>query len=265
MILLDAIDSMSILTSLLFFSVGSYFDLKSREVSDRVWMVYAPIAVALTAFRLVIEPSTLLLTAISGVFTFLVAFGMFYFGMFGGADAKAMFCLGASIPLVPGAYQTVIGFAYPFFPIVVMVTSYFCSASIILWVGFHNVLYNFRSKGQLFSGLHDESRAKKILAFITGYPTEQARLRSIFYLYPMEEVIQTATGARRSLRAYVSAEEDRDESVRKLTSQLDQIGYRGDVWVTPGLPHLVFLLIGLIVSLTLGDPIFGTIVKLAAR
>jgi prepilin signal peptidase PulO-like enzyme (type II secretory pathway) len=63
----------------------------------------------------------------------------------------------------------------------------------------------------------------------------------------------------------VSAEEDRDQEISKLESQLSQIGYAGEVWVTPGLPQLVFILLAFIITLILGDPIFGTAVKLAVH
>ena len=263
MIILKILETLSILVTLVFFSLGSYYDMKAREVSDNLWMVYAPIGISLTLGRVILDPSTLLLTAISAVVTILVAFGLFYLGLFGGADAKAILCLGATMPLAPSSYPTIIGYVYPFFPLVVTITSYLCSTSVIIWLGLTNLGRYISRGGRMFNGLSKESGWKKLLAFITGYPVEQAKLRSTFYLYPMEEVLETDSGPRRAFRLFVSAEEDRSEELVKLESQLSRMGYTGEVWVTPGLPQLVFLLFAIVITLILGDPLFGTAVKLS--
>src|SRR5208283_4994591 len=122
-----------------FFSLGSYYDMKTREVSDRVWLAYAPIGIALTVAHLAIDTSTLILVALSAGITVLIAFGLFYLGLFGGADAKAILCLGATMPLAPTSYHTIIGYAYPFFPLVATITSYLCSISVIIWLGISNL------------------------------------------------------------------------------------------------------------------------------
>jgi preflagellin peptidase FlaK len=247
-----------------FFALASIFDWRTREVPDKVWLAFLPIGVALTATHLYIVPSLILLTVISAVLTVVISFTMFYFGLFGGADAKAIMCLGATIPLYPNSYNTVFGYLFPFFPITVTITSYLCSALIIVWLVGQNVLHHFRH-GEMFSGLNQESRWKKTLAFITGYPVDQAKLRSVFYLYPMEEVVNTTEGMRRTLKVYMSAEEDREKVVSNLLERLSELGYKDEVWATPGLPHMIFLLLGLIITLILGDPIFTTVVRLAAH
>jgi preflagellin peptidase FlaK len=262
---LNLLNTLSILVTLVFFLLGSYYDLKAREVSDKVWLTYAPMGVALTIGHLIVDPSALFLVAVSTGLTVLIAFGLFYFGLFGGADAKAILCLGVTMPLAPSTYTTLIGYVHPFFPLVVTITSYLCSSSVIIWLGLLNVGRYFRQRGQMFDGLREESRWKKVLACITGFPVDQARLRSTFYLYPMEEVVQANSGGHRAFRLFVSAEEDRDQEISKLENQLSQIGYAGEVWATPGLPQLVFILLAFVIALILGDPIFGTAVKLAVH
>ena len=263
MIILELLDTLSILVTLVFFSLGSYYDLKAREVSDKVWLVYAPIGIGLTISRVIVDPSTLFLTSISEVITVIIAFGLFYLGLFGGADAKAILCLGATMPLPPSSYQAIIGYVHPFFPLVVTITSYLCSTSVIVWLGLSNLGRYIHRGDQMFQGLLKESRWKKLLASITGYPVEQVKLQSTFYLYPMEEVLETDSGPRRTFKLFVSAEEDRSEEIAKLQSQLGKMGYAGEVWVTPGLPQLVFLLLAILITLMLGDPLFGTAVKLS--
>ena len=141
---LELLNTLSILVTLVFFSLGSYYDLKAREVSDKVWLAYAPIGIALTIGHLIVDPSALFLAAVSAGLTVLIAFGLFYLGLFGGADAKAILCLGATMPLTPSTYQTLIGYVHPFFPLVVTITSYLCSTSVIIWLGLRNIGRYFR-------------------------------------------------------------------------------------------------------------------------
>ncbi|HUO41331.1 MAG TPA: A24 family peptidase C-terminal domain-containing protein [Methylomirabilota bacterium] len=260
---LTLLDTLSVIVTLVFFSLGSYYDMKAREVSDRMWLIYAPIGVGLTIGRVILDPSTLSLIAISGVITTIVAFGLFYLGLFGGADAKAILCLGATIPLAPNSYHAATWYVHPFFPLVVTITSYLCSISVIVWLGISNLGRYIRRGGDLFSGFSEETWWRKILACFTGYPVNLAKLKSTFYLYPMEEVMETKSGLRRAFKLFVSAEEDRSEEVAKLESQLSGMRNIEEVWVTPGLPHLVFLLFAIIITLMLGDPLFGAVMKLS--
>ncbi len=149
---LQIIEYMAISISLFFFGLGSLFDLKTREVADKVWWAYAPIGLALTAYRLFLNPSSLILTIVSVGVTFLISFGFFYFGLFGGADAKAIICLGLTLPLMPSSFQSVMGYVHPFFPIVVVITSYICSASVALWLFLKNSIV-YLTGNHIFAGL----------------------------------------------------------------------------------------------------------------
>ena len=263
MLIQELLEMLSILVTPVIFSLGSYYDVKTREVSDKMWLVYAPIGIGLTACRVVLDPSALSLIIISGVITTIIALGLFYLGLFGGADAKAILCLGATIPLAPTSYQTLTGYLHPFFPLIVTIVSYLCSILVIVWLGFSNLGRYMRRRGVMFGGLSGESWWRKILACITGYPVDLARLRSTFYLYPMEEVLETKSGLQRAFKLFVSAEEDRSDEVAKLERQLSGLKDVGEVWATPGLPHLVFLLAAIIITLMLGDPLFWAVMKLS--
>jgi prepilin signal peptidase PulO-like enzyme (type II secretory pathway) len=46
---------------------------------------------------------------------------------------------------------------------------------------------------------------------------------------------------------------------------MKKVGSPSTVWVTPGLPLLVFILVGVVIGLTLGDPLFVGISLLSAR
>lgn len=259
------IDLAAIAVTVFFFGLGSYFDLKTREVDDRVWLIYGPIGCALTALRLLIDPSVLMITLISIAITALASFGLFYFGLFGGADFKAIICLGLTLPLPPTVLQPLIGYVHPVFPLVVIIIGFICSASAGVWVGLGNLLTYAREGRRMFEGLEHEALGRKALAMILGYRTEISKLRSTLSLYPMEQIVKDNDGMHRSLRLYVNAEMDRDQAASEFCDLAGKMGYQGKVWVTPGLPMLVFLLIGFGITLVLGDAIFASVLLLARR
>jgi preflagellin peptidase FlaK len=263
--LIQIIQFAAIGVSIFFFLLGSIFDLRTREVDDRVWLAFGPIGLTLTIVRLLMDPSTLLITLISIALATLLSFGVFYFGLFGGADAKAIMCLGVTLPLPPTVIQPVLGYVHPFFPVVVLIVGFICSALLAVWFGVNNFLTYLTQGRHMFEGLENESSWKKASALFLGYPTELSKLRTTFYLYPMEEVVKDDGGSRRSLRLYSNAETDREPLVSELSESLSGLGFKGRVWVTPGLPMLLFILVGLILTLILGDVLFSTVFFLAGR
>ena len=115
----------------------------------------------------------------------------------------------------------------------------------------------------MFEGLEHEPWGKKVMASITGYQTDLSRLTSTFYLYPMEEF--DPNNSRRTFKLFFGAETDRDQMVSRLTESLSRLDYKGRIWVTPGLPMLLFILIGLAITLIFGDVIFSGVLLLAAK
>ena len=256
---------LSTFITLLFLGVGALFDLKSREVPDKVWLLFGPIGLALTVFRTYIERSLFPLTAVSIGASILIAFGLVFFGLAGGADAKAMICLGLTLPLPPTIATTILGFVHPFYPIVILLTGYVCSFSVAIWILGRNALSIARGESSMFRGLENESMWKKALALFTGSPTSIARLKSTYYLYPMEEIVEDNKGTHRSLQLYSKVDVNRDQAVSEFLQSLRKVGSPEIVWVTPGLPLLVFIFFSVIITLVLGDPIFSGMFLLLRR
>jgi preflagellin peptidase FlaK len=81
---------------------SSWSDYKTREVSNRVWAIYGPVALILSLSELIIyDPSKLTLFALSAGITIGFAFLLFYSGAFGGADSKAFMCIAIALPFFP--------------------------------------------------------------------------------------------------------------------------------------------------------------------
>ena len=103
----EIFEAAKVTLSLAFLLYASWSDYKTREVTNRVWILYAPTALALsTAELLLYESERLSLFGLSVGVTVLIAFVLFYSGGFGGADSKALMCIAMALPFAPAALFT---------------------------------------------------------------------------------------------------------------------------------------------------------------
>jgi len=245
-----------------FLLYASWSDIKSREVSNKVWAFLGPIGLILTLLDIYLTKSYLRLNdlGLSFFIATILAVALFYLGFFGGADAKALICLSLSLPYY--SYDTLTPFfvLIPFLPVSVSVFINAVLSSVL--VAFYALLRNIVWVGSgksLFEGLESEPLSKKFMSLITGYKVKVSDLENKFYLYPTEKIEETQEGEiKRSFQIFVSAEADREANVTRIMG-FSRKGLLNEVWATPGLPFLVFITIGLVVTLFFGDLIFWLI------
>jgi len=245
--------------SVLFYA--SWSDYKTREVSNRVWVIYGPIALALSLFELLLfEPSQLPLYGLSVGVTVGLAFLLFYSSGFGGADSKALMCIALALPFAP------VALSMPFFneglspiatyiyPITILGNSVFFAAATAIYMALRNVVWHKKNRIQMFPGtLASESLGKKFLAIITGYPMPVDTLKKR-HMFPMEDLDeQTENQTKRKLVVFPQDEETQDKTIERLSNAVQSGKINNCVWATPGLPMLIFVTLGLIVALTFGD------------
>ncbi|MCW3995024.1 MAG: prepilin peptidase [Candidatus Bathyarchaeota archaeon] len=236
---------------------ASWRDYKTREVSNRVWVVYAPIALAITLIQLLFfEPSQLPLYGLSFVVTVGLAFLLFYAGGFGGADSKALMCIALALPFAPLALFTPIltGGVSPIsqliFPITIFSNSVLFAAASGFYMIIRNVVWHKKNGAKMFVGtLADESFGKKLLVLITGYKMSIAKLQQKWHVFPMEDI--EADGKRKLV--VIPRDEGREKIVDRLSNAVQAGTIDRYVWATPGLPMLIFVTLGLIVALFFGD------------
>jgi archaeal preflagellin peptidase FlaK len=250
----SSIDLAALIVSLGVLIVASLSDLKSREVSNRFWMIYAPIAAVLFLTRIVFAPDTAAILLVSAAATIVVAFLLFQFGAMGGADSKALMCIALALPVAPAflspLWQSPLVF-YPF-PIAILVNSFLLSISMMFVLLGKNLSRSSAKKG-LFQGFEKESILRKALVLLTSYKTSFNVLQSSTHLYPAEQVAVVDSRPVRQLHLVSSVDEDRDKVVAGLQGYKDQGLFSDGVWVTPGLPHLVFMTASLVVTVVIGD------------
>jgi preflagellin peptidase FlaK len=249
--------------ALIFLLYASWSDYKTREVSNKVWLLFGPLAFLLTT-------TELFLYGVSHLLSYAVCFGLttgfaiilFYTGGFGGADAKALMCLALALPFYPERLLTPISaqvslISESFFPISVFTNSVLFAAFTAVALLFYNVLQRLKTHEELFQGDHKkEPVGKKIVVLLTGYKVPTEELKAKWHVYPLEDVEKTEEKELRRKLILLPKDEGRTEVVGRLDDAAKSGEIPNKVWATPGLPMLIFILAGLIATLLLGDIIW---------
>jgi preflagellin peptidase FlaK len=252
----------NVVVSLVILIYASWRDYVCREVSNKVWAIYAPIALALTLSELLLfEQDSLLWFGLSVGVTFAIALLLFYTGGFGGADSKALMCIALALPFAP-----IVLFSPPLhvaispqssliFPIVIFGNAVLFAAASGVYMILRNIIWHNRRKLPMFTGsLSSESAGKKFLVLITGYKMNISKLKEKWHIYPMEDVDDRYVENRKLV--IVPREEGRDKIVERLSNAIDAKKIDTYVWATPGLPMLIFVTLGLIVAIFGGDMVW---------
>lgn len=241
---------------------SSWSDYKTREVSNRVWVIYAPIAIVLSLSELILyDSSKLTLFALSVGITIGFAFLLFYSGGFGGADSKAFMCIAMALPFYPTILLNPLladglsPISQIIFPITILSNSVLIAALSAIFLLLRNLATTITTGKSLFEGtLATESIGKKILVLVTGQKFSLTTLKAKWHVYPMEDIIldETENQVKRKL-VIVPKDEGRDQIVERLSQAVQNGKIDDKVWATPGLPMLIFVTVGLILALLLGD------------
>ena len=252
----EVFDGVRVLLTSTFLIYASWSDLKNREVSNKVWTILAPLAFALTFSQFfMFAPDMFQIYAFSFAITSAVSVALFYAGAFGGADAKALMCLSLALPYPVHLLQP-IGFVSPLFPITVFCNAVLLAASTVFYAVTRNLLWKYRTGKKLFQDFEAQSMSRKILAFLCGYKVNINELERRKHFYPLEDVQIAETGeTKRSLLVFPS-DDKKEKIVERILEASREGRLQSAVWITPGLPFLVFITAGLIIALTLGDIIW---------
>lgn len=90
------------------------------------------------------------------------------------------------------------------------------------------------------------------MVLVTSYKMPVKRLVEKWHIYPMEDLEEADGKAVRKLIAF-PRERDRDAIVKRLAEAVEVGEIQDMVWATPGLPMLIFITLGLVIALLLGD------------
>jgi len=229
-------------------------------VSNRVWAIYAPIALTLSLTQIgLYETSQLPLFALSFGVTAGLALLLFYAGGFGGADSKALMCIALSLPFAPQLFSPLLGVSPTsqiIFPITIFGNAVLFAAVSGVYMILRNVFWHKKRGDKMFPGnLASESIGKKLIVLITGYKMNISNVKAKWHIFPMEDVDDRQVNLKRTL-VIVPREEGREKIVERLSNAVNNGKINCYVWATPGLPMLIFITLGLITALFFGDVVW---------
>ncbi len=191
---------------------------------------------------------------LSALITTGLSLALFYLGFFGGADAKALISLSVALPVYPSSVSPILNVSTSIFPLAVLSNALLGSLFLVFAIGAYNISKLLQNRGKLFEGLEKEPLWKKVLAFVIGFKVETARLQHGSHHIPLQYSSKDADGKivhhlRISFRLEDESPQTDDNSEDPLKDA------PREVWVTPGLPFLVFVTAGFVATLVIGDMI----------
>ena len=239
-----------------FLVLSSFYDLKAREVPNLIWILFGPLGFALSFLQFLLTKDNTFL--VFWLFSFLLTTGLslalFYLGFFGGADAKALICLAVALPVYPSLSDPHLNVLMPLFPLSVFSNAVLGSSLPVFAITSYNFSRLIQTRGRLFEGLEREPLWNKTLAFIIGYKVDLDKLRKGSHHIPLEYFSRGEDGETvRHLRISPRLDEETITKDYHLNDSYKEMG--GKIWVTPGLPFLVFVTAGFLASLFIGDMI----------
>lgn len=226
MILAGNVDSVRVVLALSMLGYATYSDLRNREISDFLWVIFGGISVVLIFFS---SDMVHLLTNV-GISLIIapVVVVIWRLGFFGGADAFGLVVLAALVP----EFSISNGLITPF---TVLTNSVVLSIIPILFNISRNLI-SLAKHENIFDGLENETKRNKILALFLGYKAKNPKFSFS---------IEKHDGDNRRL----------DFSLKNADSA--EFCSSKDTWVTPGIPYMIYITCGFIIQLMYGDIIFN--------
>ncbi len=250
----NVIEELKVITSLIFLLYTSALDIKYREVDLKVWFVFGSMAVTLTLAEFVVFNMSLndiLKLAASALFALSIGGLAYYLDLFGGADLFALITLAIMHPWHP--FKPLFGLKPPLpFILTVLVNSLISSLIIPLM----NIARNLSHLGLVFK-LRIPKRYKIAYMFL-GFPVTIEKYLGMKFTYPLI-IYRVAQNGKleTTYRLSFSIEEEHYEHQDELRKLVERglLSYGDVIWVTQGIPLLVFITFGYVVSLIFGDVI----------
>ena len=256
---LEALKVAIVLVMLVYTSI---LDVKYREVEPRVWLVFGLLLSAITSYEIYqlaavgVNPFTLAFYLLISVgLTSAVAFAFAYFELMGGADFFALLVISLAHPWKP--FNALLN-VMPLFPLSMLANS----ALLSLTPGAYNLAYNLALRRDAIGGLSSLKPYRRLLVLVAGRPMRVSEFLRTKFTYLMEEFRVERGRIRREIRLGFRVSEEPSEDREKVRRMLERglLSLSDYVWTTEGLPMLVFILAGYLLTLTLGDLVIYAIV-----
>jgi len=228
---------LQILLSLTFLTIASAYDVKTREVPNKIWIVFMPLSIVVTVFRISTNPEELWLSLVSIVVTTVIAVAIFYLGLYGGADAKALMTLAVAHPTETSQILVLPVLPLSAFQNSLLLMAFMCPIALV-----RNLYWKLRVGRPLFRGLEKEPAWKRTAALFLCVKKSKSRIKPYDTL--AERLEPAGVELQRTLRIFQRVKEE-DTVIDETIPE--------EVFVTHSLPMLPFLTLGYLLAISVGD------------
>lgn len=207
--------------------IGTFFDIRKRQVSDWLWICFGGMAILLVFLETDIV--RYLWNTLFAVIVIPIVILLWRFGFFGGADVFAVGLLSVIAPLDTLSENSITPFT------TITNAALFSLANVL--INFARNLTLILQKKPVFEG-YEESKRRKCIAMFLGYHTENP-----MHCFLMEKTVSNHKKFDFSLK-----HADRTEFCSEKS-----------VWVTQGMPFILYIFAGFIFQVLLGDILLNLI------
>ncbi len=238
---------------------ASISDLRTRMVENELtWLIMIIIGTIITIFEALVFQDLRILfdLAINVGLSFSIAFLLFYAGLFGGADGKALISLSFLFPRNPLIFLEW-GFKplLPFFFLTIFSNALLLTVLIPLILALSN-LADYLTNKELFNGLENEPFWKKVIVMFIGFRTN---IPPPPHVYPLLEIVEVNGIPTPQLKLFDKISTESEELDDKNLQMIKEFLYENaerkikKLWVSPAVPFIIPLTLGLLTALIIGD------------
>jgi hypothetical protein len=241
------IDATRVIVCLACLSFAAFEDLKTREVPDLVWVILSLAGLTLTGASLYLSPDQMAVVGLSLLITVSLAILLSWSSLWGSADSLALISIAIILPIYP-RFSPVLSqspFLHPLLPLSTLANAAIVSMVSIAYSLGKNLAWKLTQKDRaLFQGIKG-GKFEKALVSLVGFKVKFEELWVKSYLFPLEDVVNEEA----TLKLYVGVKK-REEILERLATRKKP---SDEVFVMLGLPMVLFVMAGLVISLIVGD------------
>ncbi|MEM0470542.1 MAG: A24 family peptidase C-terminal domain-containing protein [Desulfurococcaceae archaeon] len=258
------VDAVRVAATLLALGVLSIEDLRTRELSARIVHAYLAVTTALFIVSFITGSGSFTLLVVYAAFSLLVSAGLFTslykLGLVGDGDVYVAIALGLAL-FYPSIYRFTLPLEGMLPPSLVAIFYAALTSMFLMLVNAVRVLAKYRG---VLSAL--STKYKIILPFVSRPVKLREYLNGVLkHHFPVQEFTVSGTEVLVRYRLLARIDEDQASVLRKLVDQgvLSEETY---IWVSPGIPFIFHLFLGVLLLLVLGDvPLVHLLMKLFSR
>ena len=220
------VDVTRIFFAFLMLGIATIFDIKKREIHDGLWIGFGALAIIFTIIQFE-NIDSVVNTGISVIITCPLILVIWRLGLFGGADAFAIIVLSGLVPFATLSEQQIT-------PFTTLINAGIFSLSILIL----NLIQNIKSISNhtnIFEGF-DETKIRKLFACLIGNYSKNPK-----YGFSIQKSINNSKKFDFSMK-HAEKTVFYDEPF---------------TWITPGLPFILFIMIGFTIQIFFGDILFS--------